>query len=487
MGSPVIDKEITIEEYLRYILDRWRMLVTVVVVGAAVAGLYSLLVMGQVYTAQGSIIATGQLATPPTALEGLVRGLRLEVIGAAVNPEVEVCKGILQSRTIGEKLVRDYDLGPIFGTSSEETAIAALKQHTKIKTQEPNIVHIEVRLSGVPWAFAGGESNGRIRRLTAGLVNGYIEALQEKIASFHLSAAKRKRVFLAQKKRACFAQLKRDEQALQQWESKNRLINTQEASKLATEGLVELQQNEMQAELELAALSEGIAKAKQLLCQQPQLRIASLEQEANPLIMQLRERLIKLEADIATAVEIKGETEFHPEVEELQQQIGATKQALAEQQQQQMYTARRVQIHNPAIEKLLGQLLPLQIKKEAVTARSEGLRRAIAEAERGIVGLSAQVMEYGRLVREVRVRETVYQAVVNEYEQALIAEQGDEPQVYVLDQAVVPERASAPRVGVNMGLAALAGMIIAILWALAQGESQAARLASRGLGKTEEG
>ncbi len=478
MSNPEEYRETTIQEYICHIATRWRTITSLTLVAAAVAGLYSILVAGQVYVARGAIIATGELSTVPIGLEKLLPGASLEVLPVAVRPEADMCTAILKSRTVRQQLVRRHKLGRIWGITSEEAAVKVLQEKTHIEVGQPNVVEIEVRLSGAPRVLAGGARNERIRQLSARLVNSYVQALQDKLATLHLSAAKRKRVFLEKKKSQSLMQLKQAEESLQRWESENKLINAQQAGKLATEELVALQQKRVQAQLELEAIAEEIAKAKQLLDEQPQLQIASLEQEANPLIIQLRERLVQLEADLATAVEIKGETEFHPEVEELHQQIEATQQALAQQQQQQMFIARKVETRNPATTALLEQLLPLQIKRQALAAKQDGLKRAIDEAERGIIGLSAQAMEYGRLLREISVREAVYQAVVSEYEQALIAEQAEEPQVYVLDEAVPPERASAPRVSLNMGLAGFAAMIVGLLWALSQGELPNIKLAS---------
>lgn len=467
MAISIEDNEVTITQYIQQVIAHWRVIATIIGAAATVAGLYSMLATGQVYTARSSFITTGELAAAPT-LEGLVQELTLNLVQTAVKPEVAVCQAILNSRTVREGLVKEYDLATMWGVASEEAAIHALGDQTKIEVQKPNVLEITVTLSGLPWVIARGGKNDRVRQLTAALANSYINALQDKLATFHLSAAKRKRVFLKDKVAESLAQLRSAEQALQGWESSNKLINAEEASRLATQGVVNLQQQQEQAQLELPTIYREITKAKQLLDQQPQMQIASLEQEANPLILSLREKLIQLQADLAMATEVKGETQFHPEVEDIQHQIRTTKQALAEQQRQQMFTARQVETHNPAVDKLLEKLLLLLIKREAVAARSEGLKRAIAEAEKGIMGLSVQAMEYGRLLRDVKVREAVYRAVVNEYEQARIAEQADEPQVYILDEAVAPEGASAPRVGVNMALAAFVAMIVGILWAMSQ-------------------
>jgi uncharacterized protein involved in exopolysaccharide biosynthesis len=54
-------------------------------------------------------------------------------------------------------------------------------------------------------------------------------------------------------------------------------------------------------------------------------------------------------------------------------------------------------------------------------------------------------VEYARLMREVKIRETVFTLLTQQYEQAKIAEARDMPMVQVLDKAVPAERKSRPR------------------------------------------
>lgn len=461
-------REVTVTEYVRYLLGQWRLIAIAALVAAAVAALYSVLLVGQRYAATSSIIATGELSAPPTNLEQIAQGLNLDLSPTTVRPEVELCAAILRSRGVRQQLVAEYKLTDVWGLISEQDALQALEEKTDVQAHRPNVVQIKVELCGLPVAFAREPQNTSTRQLSADLANGYIRALQDKLGDLHLFAAKRKRIFLGKKKTESRAKLQQAEHALQQWESENKLIDAQEAGKLAGQEIVQLQQKQVQAQLEFASVKEEIAKAEQLLSDQPPLQIASLEQEANPLLIQLREKLVQLEADLATAIDIKGETQFHPEVQELRQQLTATRRALAEQQQQQMFIARKVETHNPAVVTLIEQLLPLQIKKEALRAKIQGLKHALTEAEEQVTGLSADAMEYGRLLREVGVREIMYQQLITDYEQALIAEQGEEPQVYVLDEAVLPEQPISPRLGTNVALAAFAGLIISVLGLLSR-------------------
>jgi tyrosine-protein kinase Etk/Wzc len=81
----------------------------------------------------------------------------------------------------------------------------------------------------------------------------------------------------------------------------------------------------------------------------------------------------------------------------------------------------------------------------------------------------AQVPELGlelaRLMRDVKVQETVYTLLTQQLEQAKIAEARDTPTVQTLDQAVPGDRKSKPKIKLNMAIAGLTSLLAGILLA----------------------
>jgi uncharacterized protein involved in exopolysaccharide biosynthesis len=81
----------------------------------------------------------------------------------------------------------------------------------------------------------------------------------------------------------------------------------------------------------------------------------------------------------------------------------------------------------------------------------------------------AQVPELGleltRLMREVKVQETVYTLLTQQLEQAKIAEARDMPTVQALDTAVPADRKSKPKTVLNMAIAGLTSLFMGILLA----------------------
>jgi uncharacterized protein involved in exopolysaccharide biosynthesis len=74
-------------------------------------------------------------------------------------------------------------------------------------------------------------------------------------------------------------------------------------------------------------------------------------------------------------------------------------------------------------------------------------------------------MELVRLMREVKVQETVFNLLTAQFEQAKIAEARDTPTVQVLDKAVPAERKSKPNVKLNMAIAGALSLFVGIFLA----------------------
>ncbi len=74
-------------------------------------------------------------------------------------------------------------------------------------------------------------------------------------------------------------------------------------------------------------------------------------------------------------------------------------------------------------------------------------------------------LELARLTRDLRVQETVYTLLTQQFEQAKIAEAQDLPVVQVLDQAVPAIRKSKPKIKLNMLIAGAASLFLGIFLA----------------------
>ena len=74
-------------------------------------------------------------------------------------------------------------------------------------------------------------------------------------------------------------------------------------------------------------------------------------------------------------------------------------------------------------------------------------------------------MELLRLTRDLKVQETVFTVLTQQFEQAKIAEARDTPTVQLLDKAVPAERKSQPKVRLNMAIAGALSLFVGIFLA----------------------
>ncbi|MGH7256704.1 MAG: GumC family protein [Nitrospirales bacterium] len=74
-------------------------------------------------------------------------------------------------------------------------------------------------------------------------------------------------------------------------------------------------------------------------------------------------------------------------------------------------------------------------------------------------------LDYGRLVRDLKVQETLYGLLVSQLEQAKLAEARDTPTVQVLDSAVPAEKKSKPSIRLNMMIAGVLALFFSVFLA----------------------
>ncbi len=470
MSTDNSTQEITLQQYLSLTFDRWRVWVGAGIIAAVLAGMCSLLVVPEQYQATATIVTTGQMGNERESLRA-IQALPIQMPGE-VRSEAELCRQILETQTVRRQVVEECSLrAKLPGQSTQEIA-KSLARRTKVAAKWPNLVTLTVTVPGSP-RVSRARLSGRepeAARTAVKVIECYIRGLAKCLSEMHVTAAKRKRVFLEEQKRGMQEDLAEAEEALRGWEARHGIMQLEVAGKAVVEDLVSLQQSQEEARVELRGAKQRVAALQQELTQQPEMETAAVVQQANPLVAKLSERLVELETALAVATKVERKTEQHPEVRAIQQEIGETKEALAEEQERAMLEASRTEVASPTARRLQGDLVAWRVNREALEARIAGLDGAMKRAEAGVAELSGQALEYGRLVRTVKIREMLFETLAEEYEHALLEEQATEPAFHVLDAPVVPERPEGPGLLVRMILAALVGALVGWVWVMGSGE-----------------
>jgi tyrosine-protein kinase Etk/Wzc len=122
---------------------------------------------------------------------------------------------------------------------------------------------------------------------------------------------------------------------------------------------------------------------------------------------------------------------------------------------------------NPELVRVQSALAELKHQLSLLEAGKEG--KGMLPGDRlhpAMITVPLLALEYGRLMRELKVQETLYTLLTAQYEQARLAEARDTPTVQVLDPAVPADEPSRPKIGLNVLIAGLLGLSIGVLFAL---------------------
>jgi len=101
------------------------------------------------------------------------------------------------------------------------------------------------------------------------------------------------------------------------------------------------------------------------------------------------------------------------------------------------------------------------------------LQNEVKEMEKVVSSLPPVGTELGRLIRDVKVQETIYSLLASQYEQARIEEARDTPTVQILDYATPPEKKYKPKIKLNMAISGVIALIFGIFFSFLYNSSKA--------------
>ena len=121
---------------------------------------------------------------------------------------------------------------------------------------------------------------------------------------------------------------------------------------------------------------------------------------------------------------------------------------------------------NPEVSRVQSSLAELRKQLAVMESGKSGKERMAEDRLRpAITSVPALALEYGRLMRDLKVQETLYALLMAQYEQAKISEARDTPTVQVLDPAIPAERKSRPKILLNVLIAGVLSLFLSIFWA----------------------
>jgi uncharacterized protein involved in exopolysaccharide biosynthesis len=185
--------------------------------------------------------SVSSLALMASAAGDKLSGLASDALGLKSTGGLFI--GMLQSRTVQDRLVSRFNLRQIYGVSSFKDARERLAINTSIS---------EDRKSGIITIT----TEGRSPQLAASLAQGYVDELDRLTADVSTSAARRERMFIEQRLQAVKQDLDAASKDFSNFSSKNTTIDISAQGKAMVDAAARLQGELIASEGELSSLRQ---------------------------------------------------------------------------------------------------------------------------------------------------------------------------------------------------------------------------------------
>lgn len=349
---------------------------------------------------------------------------------------VDYTKGILQSRTIADELIDKYNLMKYFHTTYRSVAEKALATATEIDMTKDGIMQISV-ITKDP-------------QLSANLANGYVDMFKNYSSTNLISIAKKHRIDVQNQLTDLKKKLQDAEADMAVFQATHRTADFTEEAELFMKAYAQLRVQELATRMALQTAKATLGDSKNLVAEHLQaganhpLVIPNL---SDPILMSLRSQLASVYVKYAQAK--ATETPANPELQSYTEQVGNLESAVQTQLRRQVGAAQNG---------VADYLLEPEIKAAELTAKLSATQDGLKQMDRQFESYPTVGLQYVRKERNLKVLESLYVFLSSEFEKARLDEESEDPNLQVLDPAVVPDRKDGPHrtldllVGLSIGL-----------------------------------
>jgi uncharacterized protein involved in exopolysaccharide biosynthesis len=265
-------REILIDR-LWLLWNRRRFLMRATIVGFLGGALFAFLIP-QRFESSAELMPPDSHSSSGAAMIAAIAGRAggLEALGGdlfGLNSSGALFIGILNSRTVQDRIVDRFDLRKVYGCAFEYQARKKLSEHTSVG---------EDRLSGIITITVNDSDP---KRATA-IATAYVEELNRLVVDLATSSAHRERVFLEERLKSVKVELDEASKQFSEFSSKNTAIDIKEQGKAMIDATATLTGQLIAAESELRGL-EQIYTPSNVRVRSVQARIGELRHQLEQL------------------------------------------------------------------------------------------------------------------------------------------------------------------------------------------------------------
>ncbi|MGC8814163.1 GumC family protein [Dictyoglomus sp.] len=440
----IYEDEISLAELFYIIWKRKILIITLFIVFITVALIYSLLAP-KIYEAK-TVILLPQQSGSTSALSALAQSLPISLgIPLPSTPSANMV-AILKSRSAAEYVFKKLKLEGYFKAKNYEDALEQLMKSIKVTTNDKeNTITLT--------------AEAKDPKLAADIANTYVEALSNINASLGVYTAKRTKEFLEKQIERVKKDLEQAENRLKEFQEKNLIFDVNDEAKAVVDALAKLESEKQMTSITLKVEKENFENLKRALINQQRIQqkdllaITSLT-ATSTVLSDLRNKLISQESELALLSVDYGPD--HPKVISMKYAIEETKRVIRDELDR-IYKA----INNSSLYELFSLQMDIFVNESKLKALSD----VIDEYQKRLSNLPELGLTLSKLLRDVKVQETIYTMLLSQYEQAKIDETKETAVVSVLDPAVPPSKKSKPSTVLNVLIAGVSSIFLGIFLA----------------------
>ncbi|MGB9788558.1 MAG: GumC family protein [Dictyoglomus turgidum] len=440
----IYEDEISLAELFYIIWKRKILIITLFIVFITVALIYSLLAP-KIYEAK-TVILLPQQSGSTSALSALAQSLPISLgIPLSSTPSANMV-AILKSRSAAEYVFKKLKLEGYFKAKNYEDALEQLMKSIKVTTNDKeNTITLT--------------AEAKDPKLAADIANTYVEALSNINASLGVYTAKRTKEFLEKQIERVKKDLEQAENRLKEFQEKNLIFDVNDEAKAVVDALAKLESEKQMTSITLKVEKDNFENLKRALINQQRIQqkdllaITSLT-ATSTVLSDLRNKLISQESELALLSVDYGPE--HPKVISMKYAIEETKRVIRDELDR-IYKA----INNSSLYELFSLQMDIFVNESKLKALSD----VIDEYQKRLSNLPELGLTLSKLLRDVKVQETIYTMLLSQYEQAKIDETKETAVVSVLDPAVPPSKKSKPSTVLNVLIAGVSSIFLGIFLA----------------------
>lgn len=387
----------------------------------------------------------------------------------------EFMEFLVNSRSVRGGVVDSLDLVEQFGVTERIHAVNRLGGMTEVELPTPGVLVLRVKWPDEPRAVIDPQAQ-EPAEMAARIAQAMIASLEDEVSHNAYTEAARKLQMLEEQLDRAGRELQQAEDALIAYAVDQGMISPGDQSSAAVSELRSLQSREAELTIEMDELRSRERTAQQRLSNQDRMAISTLSESLDPSINALKRRVLELQQGIAEQREVWGKSEEHPDVASLRSELNTTEEQLAELLKSQMQVDRQTHSIDPSYSTLVDTLLSSSLRASGLQASMDAVRSLKASAIQEIDQLPEKTTQYARIQRQVEIKSQTVASLTESYEMARIAEATSTTSFSVVDEAVMPLRASGPSLRKPASMAFILSLffsLILVYWL--HGRREAAR------------